>query len=361
MKRPLSVLLLGACLAAGVAGCGDPIVVLGDLPGTMRLVAGVPSSPGSQLDSLASRSHLMLPRGLAVSEEGVLYVADTENGRVLELARTGGIRVIAGGPSCAGECPLEPAGLAMDDSGAVWIADPAAGRVFRWHSGTLSVRAGNGTVGDAPDGSLAVDAALNRPTGIAVAPSGVVFFTESGGHRVRRIGQDGSLTTVAGTGQSGYGGDGGPATAALLREPMGLATDGAALYIADSGNQRVRAVDLAGGVIRTVAGNGETGFGVSDSVASDALMNHPQAVAVTADGRSLFVADASNHRIRLVDLEADRISTFAGTGGTQTPAELQAAGETPLYLPGGVALFRSEILFVADTWHHVVWRTRISP
>lgn len=132
------------------------------------------------------------------------------------------------------------------------------------------------------------------------------------------------------------------------------------LYIADRGNNRVREVDLATGAIRTVAGSGLLGFAAADSVALEASMNRPHDVALSADGRSLFVADTHNHRVRLVDIHSGRISTFAGTGSTELPQDGLDAAQTPLREPAGLAALGSRVLFLSDGGHHVVWRVRFS-
>lgn len=352
--------LLVVALLLGVPACEDPVIILGDVPGTMRRVAGVVNRTGSTLGDVASDSRLHLPAGVAASRDGMLYIADTGNGRVLEVSPSSAVRVIAGGDACETQCPEGPLGVAVGADGDVWIADPDANRLFRWHSasGGVSVAAGNGTEGDAPDGTPAVDAALGGPAGVAIAGDGTVYFSERGGHRVRMLSAQGTLFTVAGTGEAGYGGDRGDAGRARLHQPIGLTTDGEHLFIADAANHRIREVDLSTGIIRTVAGSGVRGFSASDTLALTALLDRPEAVAVTSDGLSLFVADTENNRVRLVDLESGRISTFAGTGMTEEPRDMTGAGATPLRLPAGVATFDNRNVFISDTGHQVVWRTR---
>lgn len=360
MSQRLASLLVAAALAAGSAGCGDPLIVTGDAPGFMRVVAGVPERPGTNVDSTGTGTKLYNPAGLAVAEDGDLYVADSGNGRVLEVASTGAVRVIAGAPGCMGPCPVSPRGLALDGAGGLLIADPGAHRVFRVliASRFLSVVAGNGEQGDAPDGAMATDAPLDRPAGVAVDEDGRIYFSEQGGHRVRLIAADGTLGTVAGTGVAGFDGDGGPASAAQLDEPVGLAIDRDRLFVADRLNVRIRVIDLTEGTISTVVGDGRMGFDAADSVATQAALDRPEAVAVSEDGGTLFIADTYNHRVRRVDLEADRITTFAGTGGLEFTGDLRDAGESALRYPAGVATAPREHLFIADTGHQIVWRSR---
>jgi DNA-binding beta-propeller fold protein YncE len=167
------------------------------------------------------------------------------------------------------------------------------------------------------------------------------------------------LVTFAGNGVPGFAGDEGPARHASLNRPRGLALAGGTLYIADSENHRIRAVDLASSVITTVAGTGDPGFGGDGGDPLRALLDAPAAVSTTADGALLFIAEPNNRRIRLVDLRADRIVTFAGNGESEFGGDLRSAGETALSAPMGVATSPLEVLFIADSGHDIVLRTTI--
>lgn len=331
----------------------------GDLPGLMRIVAGQPGSSGSTLDSLATLSRLHRPLGVAAFGDGTLYIADERNARILAVRPSGAIeRVLDAG---AGPCVQRPAGLALDADGNLVLADPKASLVCRWSrsDGTVAPLAGNGSAGTSPDGTPALDASLAEPFGVAVGADGRIYFSERGAHRVRTIDAAGALRTVAGDGSPSFGGDGGPATAAGLDRPAGLGAHAEALYIADASNDRIRSVDLASGVIHTVAGSGVRGFGGDGGPAADAPLNQPLFVTAAPDGRTLYLSDTENHRVRAVDLSSGSISTLAGTGETAFNGDLQDAGLTALWRPGGLAASAFGVLFIGDTEHHIVWRTGV--
>ena len=178
--------------------------------------------------------------------------------------------------------------------------------------GMIYTFAGNGNANYGGDGGAAASASFNQPADIAVDTAGNVYIADSGNNRIRKVDAGGNTTTVAGNGIGGYGGDNGPAINARLNAPVGIAVDSAGnLYIADELNSRIRKVD-ASGVITTVAGNGVAGFFGDGGAATAAEINHPQDVAVDGAG-NLFIADAYNNRIRKVD-PSGNINTVAGSG-----------------------------------------------
>lgn len=367
-----AVALIGA-LALAAAGCGDPLIVLGDAPGFMRIVAGVGDSIGTRVDSLATRTRFTNVAASAFDDAtGVLYVADQGAvvqsggitrpvGRVFAVTSDGRLSVLVARGGCVGEVCLErPQDVALDGRGGLIIADLLGHRLFRLDLATaaLTVIAGTGVAGTSPDGSPAGQSALASPAGIAVGEDGRIFVAERAGHRVRVI-SDGTIRTVTGTGEAGNSGDGGAGTAARLAFPAGLDVRGGVLYIADAGNNRVRALDLAAGTIRGVAGTGTPGFAGDGGLASAARLNRPQDVAVTADGASLYVSDTINHRVRVVNLNTGVIATFAGTGDPDFTVPSGPAGQISLDEPAGLAPSRSGFLFVVDTGHYAVWRTTV--
>lgn len=359
--RVVRAVVAGAIVTGGVA-CGESVFFPGDAPGVMRIVAGRPGVQGRTVGDRATGSSLSGPAGVAVSPGGILYVADRFNRRVLAVRPDGGIRIVASGTGAGGADGLrEPRGLALGGGGVLLVADPGAHRVWKVGiaDGSLEPVAGTGERGTGDDGLPATETPLDRPTGVAVGPSGRIYVSERGASRVRRVEADGTLRTVAGTGRPGFSGDGGPAASAELSAPSGIAVRESRLWIADTGNERIREVDLAAGTIRTVAGTGVPGFGGDGAAAGDALLDGPRYVDVSPDGRTLFIVDTGNRRVRRVDLPADRIATFAGTGGTGFTGDLRSAGETALPRPGGVAVGAGDLLFVADADLHVVWRTGI--
>src|SRR6516162_8311743 len=181
----------------------------------------------------------------------------------------------------------------------------------------ISTAVGTGQRGFAGDGGPADRAVLNGPFNVGFDAEGNLYFSDTFNHRIRRVdARTGIITTCAGSG--GYSGDSGPAIRAHLNEPYGIAVDRMAnVYIADRHNHCVRRVDSASGVITTVAGTGAAGFSGDGGPASRAGMAEPNGLALDPPQRRLFIADVADHRVRVVDLAAGTISTFAGTGRAQ--------------------------------------------
>jgi DNA-binding beta-propeller fold protein YncE len=175
---------------------------------------------------------------------------------------------------------------------------------------------GTGERGFGGDGGPAKSAVLNGPFDVGFDADGNLYFSDTFNHRIRRVdAQTGIITTCAGSGEAGYSGDRGPAIRAQLNEPYGIAVDHAAnAYITDRHNHCVRRLDSATGVITTFAGNGTSGFGGDAGPASRAGMVEPNGLALDPAQRRLYIADVADHRVRVVDLATGTISTFAGTG-----------------------------------------------
>ncbi|MFQ5889491.1 MAG: hypothetical protein ACE5JR_05510 [Gemmatimonadota bacterium] len=353
---------MAVALAVGVSACDEPLAVVGDIPGIMRIVAGMPDLSGNTTDPLATASRLDDPVGLAIGDEGVLFVADQRNARVVSVTSSGRMGVLIDHSRCTTEPCLErPAGLALDGSGGLLVADPVGHRIWRIDiaAGLPTVIAGTGEQGTTPDGASAAGSPVTSPLGIAVGAGGIIYFSERLAHRIRTIRPDGTLGTLGGTGEAGFAGDGGPAADAALNLPAGLALAQGWLYVADASNDRVRVIDLASGGIGTAAGSGVRGFGGDGGPAVEAAMDVPEDVAVTLDGCTLYIADTRNHRVRTVRLTTGVITTFAGTGDPAFNGDLLAAGATSLRLPRGLAASPFGLLFLADTGHEVVWRVAV--
>ena len=270
------------------------------------------------------------------------------------------IDTIAGGTNNDGESGpaltarlADPTGLAVDRSGNVYIADPERNTVRRVDSrGTISTVAGTGERGYGGDGGLAVDAQLSGPIGVAVDADGNIYFSDIGNDRIRRVSAKGIITTFAGTGEEGYSGDGGPAVEAQLSAPRGLAVDSSGnLYIADTRNHAIRRVDTTG-TITTVAGSGERGNGGDGGAAVEARLNTPRDIAVDGSG-NLYIADTRTSTVRQVDT-AGIITTIAGTGEQGYSGDGGSAVSAQLSAPYRVSVDGSGNLFIADTWNHRV-------
>ena len=308
----------------------------------------------------ATEAQLRLPNGLAVDGSGNFYVADTGNQRIRRIDPDGVITTIAGtgdwgdggdgGP--ATEAQLNhPDGLAVDGSGILYVAELFGHRIRRIDpEGVITTIAGTGKRGYGGDGGPATEAQLNLPATLAVDGSGNLYVAETGNRRIRRIDPEGVITTIAGTGERGFGGDGGPATEALLG-PRALAVDGSGnLYVADLRNYRIRRIDSEG-VITTIAGTGERGYGGDGGPATEAQLNHPNGLAVDGSG-NLYVADLGNYRIRRIDSEGV-ITTIAGTGKLGFGRDGVPATEA-LLLPTELAVDGSGNLYVTDNFNHRV-------
>jgi len=223
----------------------------------------------------------------------------------------------------------DPAGKALHLGDGGRRSAQAAG------SSTITTVAGNGSAGSGGDGGPAVSASLPNPVDIAVGPDGNLYTTDFHNHRVRRVGPDGVISTVAGNGYQGFSGDGGPATSAMLNGPTGVAIspDGS-LYIADQSNQRIRRVG-PDGIITTVAGNGYQGFSGDGGPATSAALYYPHRVAPAFDG-SLYIVDTWNNRIRRVGPDGV-ISTVAGNGIQKFSGDDGPATSASLYALSGIA------------------------
>jgi DNA-binding beta-propeller fold protein YncE len=207
------------------------------------------------------------------------------------------------------------------------------------------------------DGGPAIKACLNFPTAIIANRVGHLYIADTMNHRVRRVEVGtGTISTVAGIGQPRYGGDGGPAASAGLNEPAALAvSDSGTLYVADQSNNRVRAIDLATGFIRTVAGTGSAAYNGDGIPAIEAALAGPSGLALAEDG-TLFIADTFNGRIRAIDPRTGLIRTVAGDGGDyryESDAEPPSAS---LSRPYGIALDRQGNLYITDSDNHLVRR-----
>jgi sugar lactone lactonase YvrE len=198
----------------------------------------------------------------------------------------------------------EPTGIAIDGEGNIFVSDRDNDRVRRVSvDGLIATVAGNGEALFSGDGGPALDATLDDPAGLAVDEEGVLYIADSNHHRVRRVDPDGVISTFAGTGQLGSDGDGGPATEAMLSDPESLLFDTAGnLFVGDSGANRIRRI-APDGTITTFAGTGEHGYGGDGGPATEAtfrLSGDPASLAVGAAG-NVYIGDSGNHVIRVVD------------------------------------------------------------
>ena len=383
---------------------------------TIETVAGMPGV--GDLGPL-QEALLFEPQGLALDESGNLFIADRSHHRVRRISRAGQITTVAGtgvsGASGDGGRAVDatlnrPSDVAVDNFGNLYIADTSNRRVRKMDlAGIITTVAGTGSFGSGGDGGLAVDAQLSDLEGVFLGATGNLYIADTSNHRVRRVATDGVITTVAGTGTSGFSGDGGAATNAQLNAPSGVVIgrpgtpQAGALFIADTRNHRVhmvkdgtittfagdgtrafggdggsavaaqlgiprklafdqvgnlfvthsidsrvRRITLAG-QIETVAGAG-FGFGGDGGPAVDALMRGPDGIATGDDFGSFFVSDAGNHRVRKVE----RGTMNPVTGRRHDGGDGGPATEADLFMPYGLETDNQPNVYIADTLNHRV-------
>lgn len=324
--------------------------------GTIHTVAGIGTQGYSGDNGPATSAQFHLPTDVAMDAEGNLFIADSHNSSIRKVTPDGVISTVAGngtagfsgdgGPATSAQL-YGPVGVAVDIAGNLFIADSYNSRIRKvTPEGMISTAAGNGTAGFSGDGGPATSAQLYQPSDVAVDFEGNLFISDLVNHRIRKVTPDGVISTVAGMGSAGLGGDGGQATSAQLTYPVGVAVDGTGnLFIADTGNHRIRRV-TPNGVISTVAGMGIAGSSNDGSQATAARLNRPTGVIVNAAG-DLFITDSGNHCVRMVasdgvigTVAGNGIAGFSGDGGAATFAQLN--------YPMGIALDEAGNLFVAD-------------
>lgn len=239
-----------------------------------------------------------------------------------------------------------PQDVATDAAGNVYVADTYNHRVRRVSTtGTITTVAGNGTSGFSGDGGAATSAQLRFPEGVWVDPTGNLYIADSGNHRVRLVTTAGTISTVAGTGTAGFSGNGGPATAARLNDPKDITTDTAGnLYIADNENHRIRKV-TTGGTISTYAGNGVEGYAGDGAAATAARLNDPTGVAINTTSGVLYIGDTDNNRIRQVSASGT-ITTYVGDG---TAGDLNHGQLSKSKINSPARIVYASGLYMADT------------
>jgi len=338
--------------------------------GTVTLAAGdgtpgyLPAPYGD--NTAATGAELYSPAGLAYAG-GKLYIADRLNNRV-RVVSSGIISTFAG--SGAGGSPLSgtpsaneailyrPSGVVVDSAGDVYVADSAANQVVEVEtSGVVRVVAGTGVAGFSGDGGPATEAELDFPTALALGGNGDLYIADSGNNRVRMVSPSGTITTVAGTGVAGFSGDGGPATKAELDDPEGLAIGPhGSLYIADSHNQRIRKV-LPTGIIETVIGNGQVGYTGEGVPGTSEALNYPAGVAVDSAG-DVFVADDGECIVQELSASTGEVTTIAGwtpaKGVSPTCGFVGSGGTGMLNHPTSVAVDPGVGLVIADSLNNRV-------
>ena len=371
-------------------------------------VAGNGTQGFSGDGAAATAANLNAPQGVAVDSAGNLYIADSNNNRIRKVDTNGVITTLAtlyfpidvavdnagnlyvteqmgytlkkfntttgaatvvagngtdsyfgdGGPASLASFNY-PAGMTIDSSGNYYVADTSNQRIRKVsaETGTITTIAGNGTITETGfplgDGGAATSATLNNPNGLTTDSAGNVYIADTGNNRIRKISSAGVISTIAGTGSAGYSGDGGAATLAMLRSPRSVAVDGAGnIFIADSSNHRIMKVNGATGIITTLAGDGYYGYFGDGGVATRAEFNGPVGVVLDGAG-NIYIADRNNHRIRKVTAATGIISTVAGNGISGYAGDGGAATAAKLYYPNGIALDSAGNMFISDGSNYI--------
>ena len=396
--------LLGLLVACGPGPEEDPCTV----PGNICTYAGVAKTAMFGEDGIqANASHLYLPQDITFDAEGRAWLPDFNNHRIREIAPDGIVTTVSGtgflgdGP----EGPSETAAWNHPTSVTLDPNDPCKLHVAAWHNsrihlvnlctGETTFECGTGERDFAGDGDDALSAVLDLPSSLVFSDDGTMYITDQANQAIRSVSPDGTIGTIAGDpgepyaalnnsdpanepiqdATPGYAGDGGPAADALLFAEIGQQADPSSkmtiadnvLYIADSGNNIIRTIDLATMTIDRIAGvqynRGDDGAPSNLSAgdggsALDAVFNNPRDVAVGIDGE-LYIADTDNHCIRVIEPDGT-IDTFAGTCGLAPQPGDPFEGEgilaldAQLWSPYGVATDSEGNVYIADTKNHII-------
>ncbi len=343
------------CICPGGYICPVSVGIISPVAGSS--ITGYQGDGGS---AVSATLNLNSTSGLALDAKGNLYIGDTGNNRVRQVSTDGLITTIAGDGTfglTGGSSPQlgGPSGVAIDAAGNLLIAESGANRIRKFSSGVLSIVAGNGTRGRGIDGVSATVSPLANPTGVIVDSSNI-YIADSSNGRVREVTPNGLITTIAGNGSTV--GDGGLASQAALISPSSIATDGAGnIYIADPAVNRVRKIGRDG-LITTVAGTGTAGFSGDGSPATLAQLSAPSGVAADTKG-NVYVADRGNNRLRRVAPDGT-ISTLAGNGvaGFSGDGSLPLAAQ--LAAPSAVTLDSVGNLYIVDSGNSRIRKIDVS-
>ncbi len=312
----------------------------------------------AQTSISATAIPLILPSAIVFDPAGNLYIAETGNHVIRKVDTLGHITTVAGtatqgysgdsGPATSAQLD-SPQGLALSNT-TLYIADTHNHRIRAVDLTTNIITTIAGTTpGFSGDNAPATSAHLNLPTAITLDTTGNLYIADTANHRIRRIDTTGTITTIAGNGTQGYSGDTGPATAASIDSPSGLAVDSLNnLYLADTHNQRIRKITATTGLITTIAGTGSRGQSGDNTAASTAQLALPHGLTIDPAG-NLYLADTANHRIRRIDATTGIITTIAGNGTQGFSGDTGPAIAAHLDSPRSATISPATQLTLADT------------
>lgn len=322
-----------------IADSGDDLIREVNVAGVISTVAGNGQEGYSGDHGLATNAELDSPHGVAIDANGNLYIADTNNHCIREVSG-GTITTIAGnglagskgdgGAATAAQLDM-PTAIAVDGQGNLYIADTENHRIRKITGTTITTVAGDGNEGYAGNGSAATAANLNEPTGIAVDATGNLYIGDTSNQVLRMVSAvTGDISTIAGSGVKGYSGDGAALTVALA-SPSGVAVDGSGnIYFADADNDRIR--EISGGNITTLAGSGSQGYGGDNGSATSAILNTPHSVLV---GSSVILfSDTGNNLVRTIS--SGTINSSSGVPTSATESLVLGSSLTGVYGTGSL-------------------------
>jgi len=302
------------------------------------------------------------PQAVAVDAIGNVYIVDEDDNVIRKVNTSGIIKTIAGngtigfngdnGPATSAKM-TSPSGICLDTAGNIYIAD-TYNHVVRFvnvSTGIITTIAGKGGFnGFTGDGGLAVLAELNLPEGVAIDRKGNLYIADAGNNKIRIVDTAGIISSFAGSGVGGYGGDGGLATAAKLNYPISVLADTASdkIYIGDINNNRVRVIDALG-IISTFAGTGTAAFSGDGAQATSAALKGPNGVTIDTSG-TVYIADAGNNRIRKVNL-AGIITTYVGNGTAGFSGDGGPAISAKIFAAPGITVDIRGNLYIAEYYN----------
>ena len=342
-------------------------------PGVLISAVGTGRQGYAGDGGLAEKALLNNPFDACFDVAGNLFLSDTFNHCIRRVdCRTGIISTVAGdgnpgfsgdgGPASKARMN-EPYGVVLDRAGTLYVADRLNRRVRRVDGKTsvMTTLAGNGSGRFSGDGGPAVAAGLVEPNGVALDPSGRrLYLADVADHRLRSVDlSTGTISTFAGNGRAAHEGDGGPARRASIfgARAVEVGAEGT-VYILERQGNTLRAVAAESGLITTLAGTGAKGYGGDGGLARAATFNGPKELAIDPSG-NLFIVDTENQVIRRIDAGSGTITTIVGDGSRGPRGDLGLATAAQLSRPHGVAIGRDGTVYVVDTENHRVRKVRV--